>query len=368
MEKMVETKLSLPNSDFWKNKNVLLTGHSGFKGTWMSIILNSFGSNICGISLKPNTEPNLFDLCKIESRLDNNFCDIRNHKETSSIISDFQPEVVIHMAALPLVRESYSIPVETFETNVLGTVNILDSVRKINSVKSVICITTDKVYKNKEIIKPYKENDELGGYDPYSSSKAASELAISCYKDSFLLKNNVGVASVRAGNVIGGGDWSLDRLIPDAIRAWTTNSSLEIRNPDSVRPWQHVLEPIFGYLVLAENLFKSPSFSGSYNFGPNADDNVSVKSIINIAQGYFENAEVKYSNNEDLLHEAGLLTLDNRKVKDTFGISPIWDFKTATERTLNWYKDFYEGMDPLKLCNKDIDHFMKSISNLKNNE
>ena len=362
MEKMVAGKISIPNSAFWKNKNVLLTGHSGFKGTWMSIILNSYGSNVCGISLKPNTQPNLFDLCNIESKIENNFCDIRNYNETFKIIKNFQPEIVIHMAALPLVRESYSKPVETFETNVLGTVNILDSLRHIDKVRSVICITTDKVYKNKERKKPYKENDELGGFDPYSSSKAASELAISCYKDSFLFKNDVGIASVRAGNVIGGGDWSVDRLIPDAIRAWTTSSRLKIRYPNSVRPWQHVLEPIFGYMILTENLFNDPSLSDSYNFGPNSNDNVSVGSVIEIAGDYFENSEVQYLNKEDFLHEAGLLTLDNRKVKDKFGIIPIWDFKTATKRTMEWYKAFYEGKNPLTLCNKDIDNFMKSVS------
>ncbi|MFL2735321.1 MAG: CDP-glucose 4,6-dehydratase [Gammaproteobacteria bacterium] len=362
MEEMVESKISLPDSSFWKNKNVLLTGHSGFKGTWMSIILNSFEANVCGISLRPNTEPNLFNLCKIESKLENNFCDIRNYEEISKITDKFRPEIVIHMAALPLVRESYSMPVETFETNVLGTVNILDSLKHIEEVRSIICITTDKVYKNKERIEPYKENDELGGHDPYSSSKAASEIAISCYRDSFLLKNDVGIASVRAGNVIGGGDWSLDRLIPDAIRAWTTNSQLKIRYPNSVRPWQHVLEPIFGYLVLAENMYHDISFSGSYNFGPDSNDNVSVKSVIKIAQDYFENAEVEYSNDKDLLHEAGLLTLDNTKVKDKFGIMPVWDFKTATKRTIEWYKLFYEGHDPITLCNQDIENFTKSVS------
>ena len=368
MEKMVERKISLPNSAFWKNKKVLLTGHTGFKGAWMSLVLKLFGSDICGISLRPNTEPNLFSLCKIESELENNFCDIRNYDKTSKIIQNFQPEIVIHMAALPLVRESYSKPIETFETNVIGTINVLDALRYVDSVKSVICITTDKVYKNKEITKPYKENDELGGYDPYSSSKAASELAISCYRDSFLLKNEVGIASVRAGNVIGGGDWSLDRLIPDAIRAWTKNSTLKIRYPNSVRPWQHVLEPIFGYLVLAENMFHDNSLSGSYNFGPNFNDNVSVKSVINIAQNFFENAEVEFSNDEDFLHEAGLLTLDNTKVKDRFEIMPIWDFKTAIKTTINWYRAFYEGKDPLTLCNQDIDHFTKSILDQRKSE
>ncbi len=363
MEKMVVQKTEKPNPDFWKNKRVLLTGHSGFKGTWMSILLNSLESKVCGISLEPNTTPSLFNLCNMNSKLDNNFCDIREYQKLSKLIDKFQPEIVIHMAALPLVRESYLKPVETFDTNVIGTVNVLDSIKNLDSIKSVLCITTDKVYKNKEKIEPYKEDDELGGYDPYSSSKAASEMAISCYKDSFLLEKKIGLASVRAGNVIGGGDWSSDRLIPDIIRAWTKNSPLEIRYPNSVRPWQHVLEPIFGYLVLIENLFKDVSLSGAYNFGPNSTDNVSVKSILNIVQNSLENLKINYLNSEDLFHEAGLLTLDNSKVKKMFGILPTWDYKTSLEKTINWYKHLSTGQDPMNLCKDDIDSYINSICN-----
>ena len=303
----------------------------------------------------------------------------------SEIIHFEKPDFIFHLAAQSLVLKSYKYPIETLRTNIWGTLNLLECLKHYKNKLNVIFITSDKCYKNFETDKGYSESDHLGGDDLYSASKASAEIIINAYFKSFLKNNNkISIATVRAGNVIGGGDWSLDRLIPDAIRAWTTNSSLEIRNPDSVRPWQHVLEPIFGYLVLAENLFKSPSFSGSYNFGPNADDNVSVKSIINIAQGYFENAEVKYSNNEDLLHEAGLLTLDNRNMWRSFFRDKKWFYwsygggffiisllvlQTYLDVLFNsWYKDFYEGMDPLKLCNKDIDHFMKSISNLKNNE
>ena len=368
MEKMVIQKIAKPKPEFWKNKKVLLTGHSGFKGAWMSILLNSYNAEVCGISLEPITEPSLFNICNVSSKLENNFCDIRDLNRLSLIVKKFQPEIVIHMAALPLVRDSYLKPIETFETNVLGTVNLLESLRDLESVKSVLCITTDKVYKNKEQIDPYKEEDELGGYDPYSSSKAASEIAISCYRDSFLLKKNIGIASVRAGNVIGGGDWSSDRLIPDIIRAYNNNSSLEIRYPDAVRPWQHVLEPIFGYLILAENLFNDISYSDAYNFGPDSSDNVSVKSIINIAENLLQTINVNYLNQSDLLHEAGLLTLNNSKIKNKFDITPVWSYKTAVERTINWYKKLNEGCHPEKLCNDDIEFYNNTIINRNLNE
>ena len=258
-----------PNPSFWQNKRVLVTGQSGFKGSWMVIWLQQMGAKVCGVSLPPQTAPNLFTLASIEALCEeSHFCDIRDAKHLENTMAAFQPDIVFHLAAQALVRASYADPLDTFATNVMGTAHLLEAIRLISDVKVALMITTDKVYKNREWIWPYREEDPLGGHDPYSAGKAASEMVIESYYQSFLKHQDKAIASVRAGNVIGGGDWSADRLIPDAIRAWQNKQVLNIRNPEAIRPWQHVLEPLSGYLLLAEKLWQNPEKTGAYNFGP----------------------------------------------------------------------------------------------------
>ena len=238
-------------NDFFRGRRVLITGHTGFKGSWLTFWLARLGADITGISLAPVKDPNLFSLADIESLCDHHICDIRDLEGVTSIIHKVQPEIVFHLAAQPLVRASYREPVDTFSTNIMGSVNLLDALRHVECVKSIVMVTTDKVYHNQEQLYPYTEEDRLGGVDPYSASKAASELVIASYRESYLINKGVAVSTARAGNVVGGGDWSEDRLIPDAVNAWQGNDILEIRRPDAIRPWQHVLEPLFGYMQLA---------------------------------------------------------------------------------------------------------------------
>jgi CDP-glucose 4,6-dehydratase len=358
---MVNFISTCPDPSFWRNRKVLLTGQTGFKGSWLALILSSYGASVSGIGLKPVTEKSLYELCNIESLIDSHICDIRNYEKTALQIEKFNPEIVIHMAALPLVRESYEKPLETFDTNVMGTANVLNALKNQSNLKSVVCVTTDKVYKNKEQLHPYKETDELGGHDPYSASKAASELIISSFRSSYFSDGRVGLASARAGNVIGGGDWSADRLIPDAIRAWNNDSVLSIRYPDAIRPWQHVIEPLHGYLVLAQKLYQDSSLSGSYNFGPDVDDNKSVKSIIKSSKKHFGKGRVQFSNSSNSLHETGLLTLDNRKVKSKLGVYPVLTHEMAVERTINWYKAQVNGVNPMELCIADIAFYRENL-------
>ena len=269
-------------NDFWRGKRVLLTGHTGFKGSWLALWLKRLGAKVTGIAIEPNTSPSLFELGDIQEGMISHYCDIRNLTKLQILIESVQPEIVFHLAAQPLVRASYKDPLDTFSTNIIGTANILDSLRKVESCKVAVMVTTDKVYRNKEWLYPYRESDALGGYDPYSASKAASEIVISSYRDSFLAQQGLAVGSARAGNVIGGGDWSQDRLIPDAVRAWQAGVALEIRNPKATRPWQHVLEPLAGYLTLAYKLWNQPELVGAYNFGPQPHEVASVRTVIEL--------------------------------------------------------------------------------------
>ena len=284
---------------FWHGKRVLLTGHTGFKGGWLALWLHRLGAHVIGISLPPTTSPNLFDLAKINELCDSHFCDIRNIEALTTLVSSAQPEVVFHLAAQPLVRHSYQKPAETFDTNVLGTAHLLDALRGLRSVKAVVMVTTDKVYRNNEWRWPYREDDILGGKDPYSASKAASEIVIASYRDSFLAEQGVAVASARAGNVIGGGDWSADRLIPDTVRSWQKSETLKIRRPNAIRPWQHVLEPLAGYLTLAEQLWKNASLAGAYNFGPPTQEVSTVRDVIELAQTAYGNGTVQYGDGSE---------------------------------------------------------------------
>lgn len=332
----------------WKNKKVLITGHTGFKGGWLSMILTQKGAKVIGFSLKPKTNPSLFDALKLDKKITSIFGDIRNSKELTKVIKKYNPEIVFHLAAQPLVRKSYKDPIETYETNVLGTVNVLEAVRNSDSVKAVVCITTDKCYENKEWVWPYRENDQLGGHDPYSASKACSELVIASYRNSFFngKDSKVLLASTRAGNVIGGGDWSEDRLIPDVIRNVFEGKDLEIRNPGSVRPWQHVLDPLFGYLAIAEKLIdKGREFASAWNFGPDNDEVVSVKSVLKILNNSLEKKfEFKKSEVKNP-HEANLLLLDSSKAKKDLQWLPKLKIERAVRFTADWYSAFYSKKD-----------------------
>jgi CDP-glucose 4,6-dehydratase len=355
----------MPNREFWNGKRVLLTGHTGFKGGWLAIWLNNMGAQVIGVSLPPNTVPSLFSLASIQSQCENHICDIRDAVKLTEVIKRAQPEIVFHLAAQPLVRQSYTEPLETFSSNVIGTANLLDAMRGLASIKVAVMITTDKVYLNKEWIWPYRENDALGGHDPYSASKAASEIVISSYRDSFLSDQGIAVASARAGNVIGGGDWSADRLIPDAVRAWNREDVLEIRRPDAIRPWQYVLEPLAGYLLLAQKLHQNASMAGSYNFGPHTTEVASVREIIEIAKKMYGRGGVIYKDRVQGPHEAGRLTLDTTKSQQTLGFMPRLTLSESLRRTMDWYLAQSNGADVRLLCELDIANYESFVSKTK---
>lgn len=334
---------------FWKGKNVFLTGHTGFKGGWLSLWLNSMGAKVTGFALAPNTKPNLFEVAQVQSLLDNShISDIRDLASLQKVVSKVQPEIVIHMAAQPLVHYSYTNPVETYETNVMGTVHLLESIRKIDSVRAAIIVTTDKCYENKEWPWGYRENEPMGGYDPYSNSKGCAELVTSAYRQSYFSsdlyhRHKVGIASARAGNVIGGGDWSDDRLIPDAIKAFESNQSLMIRNPLATRPWQHVLEPLSGYLVLAQALFeKGANFDGAWNFGPKDDDARSVQEVVNLLIQNWRSPARWKQNSAEQPHEAHSLKLDCSKARQYLGWTPKWSLEQAIEKIAQWQEAFQQ--------------------------
>lgn len=350
-----------PRTSFWKNKKVLITGHTGFKGGWLSIWLNLMGAKVTGISLEPNTKENLFELGEIKSLTDSYIEDIRNFKNIESIFKEANPEIVFHMAAQPLVNVGYENPLLTFSTNIMGTANVLSALQNIKNLKAIIAVTTDKVYKNNEWFWSYRENDTLGGYDPYSASKAASELVIDSYAKSFFNSMQIPVSIGRAGNVIGGGDWSKDRLIPDIIRSWTQGSKLVIRRPNSVRPWQHVLEPLCGYLILAERICDDRNLMGAYNFGPQLSDAQSVRYIVDASTKLLNNSiDVFYGNSLSGHHEANILTLDSSKAKINLGVFPRWNLDIALKKTIEWYvNQLYTKENVVSLCLRDIESFIE---------
>lgn len=361
-------KTNLADKNFWQNKKVLITGHTGFKGAWLCILLKQFQSKIFGIALPPENQ-SLFNKANVNALCEKSiFLDINNEQKIAEIIQEINPEIIIHLAAQALVRPSYSQPLNTFKTNIIGTANILNTAKNLTNLKSIVCITTDKVYHNNEWHYPYREIDKLGGYDPYSASKAAAEIVIDSYRKSFFDTTKIGVASARAGNVIGGGDWSLDRLIPDIIKSWLNDKEVIIRSPNSIRPWQHVLEPLNAYLILAENLYKQPQkFSKSYNFGPDSNSQQKVIDILENIKTYFVKnnyaANVKYeteNNNNNNLHEAGILTLDTNLAKNELNIFPKWNLQTTLERTANWYiLENSNTKSAQNLCLDDINFYFK---------
>lgn len=343
-----------PDRSFWQGKRVLLTGHTGFKGAWLTLWLNRLGADVTGISLPPNTSPSLFELAGIQASCHSHFCDIRDARAIAMLSAEARPEIVFHLAAQPLVRASYQQPLETFSTNVMGSANLLDALRGCNTPRVAVMITTDKVYRNNEWPWPYRENDTLGGHDPYSASKAAAEIVIDSYRQAFLAEQGLAVASARAGNVIGGGDWSADRLIPDAVRAWQTGATLEIRRPQAVRPWQHVLEPLAGYLVLAQKLWEDAGLAGAYNFGPAPQSAATVREVIELARAGQAEAKVRYDDAGNGPHEAHWLTLETAKARHQLGVQPVLTLADSVRLTMAWYRAQRDGEDARQLCAQQI--------------
>lgn len=330
----------------YKGVKVLITGHTGFKGSWLTLWLNQLGANVSGISLGPVSELNHFDLLDLE--VENYFLDINNAKSLDEAFEKIKPDIVFHLAAQALVRYSYTNPVETYQTNVIGTLNVLEAARK-HSVKSVVCITTDKCYENKEWVWGYREIDPIGGHDPYSSSKGCAELLISSYRNSFFHLDHYGkthstlIASARAGNVIGGGDWAQDRLIPDIVKPSVNNQKLQIRNLNSIRPWQHVLDPLYGYLLLGAKLLEGDKkFADSWNFGPEYESCVSVDSILKKAKLFWPGLNIESCHNDKNPHEANILILDCSKAKRELNWFPVWNIESTVNETFKWYQNYYE--------------------------
>lgn len=334
------------NRQFWRGKSVFLTGYTGFKGSWLAIWLADMGAEVHGYALSPPTEPNMFSVANMRERLaTSTIADIRDPESLGQAMHRAQPDIVLHLAAQPLVRHSYVAPVETYAVNVMGTVNLLEAVRQATSVKAVVNVTTDKCYENREWVWPYREIEAMGGFDPYSSSKACSELVTAAYRRSFLESKGIHLASARAGNVIGGGDWAQDRLVPDFLRALDAGKILTIRSPLAMRPWQHVLEPLAGYLMLAEKLVaEGEGFAEAWNFGPEDADARPVRWIVDYLCSQVAGASWK-SDTEPQPHEANMLKLDSSKAKAQLGWRPRWNLKTALSMTLAWHQDWKEGAD-----------------------
>jgi len=330
--------------DSYKNKRVFITGHTGFKGSWLSVWLAKIGAEVCGYSLESNTNPSMFESLEIKNKISKSVIgDILDEKFLERTLDDFQPDIIFHLAAQPLVRESYSQPVLTYKTNVIGTLNLLEAARVCKSVKAFVNVTTDKCYENKEVAKGYIETDSLGGYDMYSSSKACSEILSASYRQSFLENDGFALATARAGNVIGGGDWAKDRLIPDCVRNIENNKLIEIRNPNSVRPWQHVLEPLSGYLMLGEKLLnEGQNYAESFNFGPYENSAIKVSEVVDKFINYYGKGEF-VTNKTDNLHEAELLMLDIKKASQKLGWKPKYSIDKAIKTTVDWYKNFYNS-------------------------
>ena len=353
------------NQQFWQNKKVFITGHTGFKGSWLTLWLSSLQAKIYGYALQPNTDPNLFNILNLENKITHQIADIRDLEKLQKAINDFAPDIVFHLAAQPLVRYSYHNPIETYQTNVMGTVNVLEAVRKYGKASATIIVTSDKCYENVEKIVGYQENDKMGGHDPYSNSKGCAELVVSAYTNSYFIPNpQIGkVASVRAGNVIGGGDWSQDRLIPDLIKNLVAKKNPIIRNPKAIRPWQNVIEPIYGYLLVAQHLceLQEQKTLLNWNFGPDLVDQKNVEYVAQMVQEIWgSDNKIEINEDKNKLHEANLLYLDCAKAKKELGWYPKWHIEESIKNAVEWYKSFYDKSNITELSLK----FLAKYNNL----
>lgn len=350
----IKQKMNKIFADFYKNKKVLVTGHTGFKGSWLSLWLEMMGADIIGYSLEPNTKPSMFNELKLANKLTHIIGDIRNAEHLKKVVNQYNPEIIFHLAAQPLVRLSYKDPVMTYEINIMGSLNIFEAARANDSVRAIVNVTSDKCYENKESIYGYRETDSMGGYDPYSSSKGMSELLTASYRNSFFnpekvgQTHNVALASGRAGNVIGGGDWAEDRLIPDCVRSLSKGEIIQIRSPKSTRPWQHVLEPLSGYLLLGKKLLDNPvKYSSGWNFGPYDDSVLTVEKVVKKTIEYWGSGNLNIAESSNL-HEANLLKLDISKATAFLEWKPVYKADEAIKQTINWYKEFYSGTNNLE--------------------
>ena len=345
------------NLDFYKGKKVLITGHTGFKGSWLSKILVMAGADVAGYALEPPTNPNLFDIAGLQGKMKSVIADIRDYDALKKLFDEFQPEIVLHLAAQPIVITSYEQPKYTYETNVMGTVNLLECVRLTPSVKSVLNVTTDKVYKNNEWCWGYRENEPLDGYDPYSNSKSCSELVTHSYKSSFFDSRDIAVSTARAGNVIGGGDFADNRIIPDCVRASIEKKPIIVRNPNSTRPYQHVLEPLKAYLMIAAKQYEDKSYQGYYNVGPNDADCLTTGELATIFCNSWGEGQYFECLKKDGPHEANFLKLDCSLLKTTFNWAPVWSATKAVEKTVEWTKVYAKGENVPEITEKQIREF-----------
>lgn len=354
-----------PDRNFWSGRRVLLTGQTGFKGAWLALWLGRLGAKVTGLALAPPTTPSLFELADVATVCKSHVCDIRDAEGVRRICQAAEPEVVLHLAAQSLVRESYREPVATFATNVLGTVHVLDAIRRLGGVRAAVMVTTDKVYREDRALaagttlaaRGYAESAALGGHDPYAASKAASEIVTESYRQAFLQAAGCAVATARAGNVIGGGDWSANRILPDAMRAWLGGQPLVVRRPDAVRPWQHVLEPLAGYLNLVEKLWHDPSLASAYNFGPPPEAAAAVSTVVQLARAALGRGETIFQSAEEGPHESAWLALDSSKSGELLGFRPRFDLAKSIEHAVNWYSRQSIGESAAALCHADIDAF-----------
>ena len=345
------------NPEFWEGKRVFLTGHTGFKGSWLSHMLIGMGAELTGYSLEPPTDPDLFSICGVENKMTSIIGDIRNREMLFAVFEKTRPEIVIHMAAQPIVRDSYKDPAYTYETNVMGTVNILDCVRLCEGVKSFLNVTTDKVYHNNEWEWGYRESDTLDGFDPYSNSKSCSELVTRSYKNSFFASGKIGISTARAGNVIGGGDFANDRIIPDCVRAASREEVIIVRNPYSVRPYQHVLEPLSAYIMIAQKQYEDVGYSGCYNVGPDDNDCVSTGTLVSMFCAAWGESQLWESSVMGGPHEATFLKLDCSKLKSVFGWKPRWNIEEAVANTVEWTRMYLQQGDVCSVMDKQIARF-----------
>ncbi len=357
--------MSLVN--FYQGKTVLVTGHTGFKGSWICETLHLLGANVVGYALQPNDKNNLYDLLQLDQKLQSHLAPMQDFKRLNKVFQEVQPEIVFHMAAQPLVRESYKNPVYTYETNVMGTVHLMECVRLNSCVRSVVNITTDKVYENKEWQRGYREEDRLNGYDPYSNSKSCSELVTDAYRKSFFSqRENLSVSTVRSGNVIGGGDFAKDRIIPDCFRAVQNQEKIILRSPYSVRPYQHVLEPIFVYLRLAELQHRNQVYAGAYNVGPNDSDCLQTKELVQAFCDQWNDLNDvslvwEVTKEANPLHEANLLRLDCDKIKKVLNWHPVWEIQVGMKKTVEWYDAYRKNQDMCKFTTRQILEYVENM-------